>query len=343
MTGPETPRIDLSAGIVPKKREAAAKIDLSAGLIAKVRIAQESTDQASRGTPLARPASAQAPPATPPAGGNAAGRMHFPPAMTLPTARQAAQKESPARQVEPPKMPAAAAMDREMVRSHSRTVSDSPSANSATSPVEPRAAGIPRIEEAAEPAVRPPLRGREPQPVAAPRSFPIAPVNYPHAPPTQSWERLPSRFDALEDAATLETTRQRGPEETANIAAARMSGLRNLIVTLGLKNMRPAGETEMPAFETQAPPVEDPRQRPAKTRTDTPNQSQQVPGRQNPEGASSTLVTAPPEFLPPRLRFEKADREDSASGRSTSRRDRRDTYDDVQILPSWRGQYKRKG
>jgi hypothetical protein len=39
---------------------------------------------------------------------------------------------------------------------------------------------------------------------------------------------------------------------------------------------------------------------------------------------------------------EKTDKENSALNGGTSRRDRRETYDDVEILPSWRGQYKRR-
>jgi hypothetical protein len=44
---------------------------------------------------------------------------------------------------------------------------------------------------------------------------------------------------------------------------------------------------------------------------------------------STRRVTAEPEFLPPKPEKPK-------------RRERSDAFDDVQILPSWRGQYKRK-
>jgi hypothetical protein len=39
---------------------------------------------------------------------------------------------------------------------------------------------------------------------------------------------------------------------------------------------------------------------------------------------------------------ERSDKEHSSAGNSTSRRDRREAYDDVEILPSWRGQYRKK-
>jgi hypothetical protein len=54
-------------------------------------------------------------------------------------------------------------------------------------------------------------------------------------------------------------------------------------------------------------------------------------------------VTAPPEFLPPKSVVEKRETEHSRANNGTSRRDRREPYDDVEILPSWRGQYKKKG
>jgi len=35
-------------------------------------------------------------------------------------------------------------------------------------------------------------------------------------------------------------------------------------------------------------------------------------------------------------------KENPKTSSATSRRDRQATYDDVQVLPSWRGQYKKK-
>jgi hypothetical protein len=55
--------------------------------------------------------------------------------------------------------------------------------------------------------------------------------------------------------------------------------------------------------------------------------------------ASPKLVTATPEFLPPRPTVEEA--ENSKPSRFKNRRDRADDFDDVQILPSWRGQYRK--
>lgn len=55
-----------------------------------------------------------------------------------------------------------------------------------------------------------------------------------------------------------------------------------------------------------------------------------------PSTGSTRRVTTTPEFLPPRkTRTSRLEEE-------ATRRDRRDTFDDVSILPSWRGQYRRK-
>ncbi len=62
---------------------------------------------------------------------------------------------------------------------------------------------------------------------------------------------------------------------------------------------------------------------------------------ENEKGAGKTLklVTAAPEFLPPKLVVEEA--ENSQPSRFRNRRDQEDDFDDVQILPSWRGQYRK--
>jgi hypothetical protein len=135
------------------------------------------------------------------------------------------------------------------------------------------------------------------------------------------------------------------PEETQHNAATRMTGLKNLIFTLGQKNLYQVRETAERPFDRPAaappPPVEPLRQRPVYPRASAP--IPQNSPRREPEMPSPTLVTAPPEFLPPKPMVERTEKEHGPSGHSTSRRDRRETYDDVEILPSWRGQYKKKG
>jgi len=57
---------------------------------------------------------------------------------------------------------------------------------------------------------------------------------------------------------------------------------------------------------------------------------------------SKQRVTAPPEFLPPKIEVESADKERSNASKAAARQDRRDSFDDVEILPSWHGQYKKR-
>jgi len=49
-----------------------------------------------------------------------------------------------------------------------------------------------------------------------------------------------------------------------------------------------------------------------------------------------------PEILPPEPASDNTDKERSWASKGKARRDRRDAFDDVEILPSWRGQYKKK-
>jgi hypothetical protein len=115
-----------------------------------------------------------------------------------------------------------------------------------------------------------------------------------------------------------------------------MTGLKNLIQTLGMKNP-PRPPEPVPVTPLPVEPVQ---QRPVYPRAAAP--IPQAPTWKNEPSPSPTLVTAPPEFLPPKPLVEKTDKENSALNGGTSRRDRRETYDDVEILPSWRGQYKRR-
>jgi hypothetical protein len=104
---------------------------------------------------------------------------------------------------------------------------------------------------------------------------------------------------------------------------SRLSGLRNLLFVLGVKD---------------APPPADPDDDDGGHRANlnTPAEDQGEVG-----GASRRHGTAPPEFLPPRpvvLEFEKTD---PRSGDPLARLDRRDPKARVEILPSRRGQYRK--
>ena len=130
--------------------------------------------------------------------------------------------------------------------------------------------------------------------------------------------------------ARTEQMRTGPAEEDSHPGATRLSGLRNVLFSLGLNNLNKTRESEgqqeqpLPPREAVAQPVE-------YHRTFVPYTEPAV-------GASSKVVTTTPEFLPPQQES-KGRRSDSEA---VTRRDRRDSYDDVEILPSWRGQYKRK-
>jgi len=214
---------------------------------------------------------------------------------------------------------------------------------------------------------------REPEPAPAPTPGP-APVARPYvsAPPEQSWERVSNRFDEIKPQPAQQPVQQAPDQaEPPYDAATRMSGLRSLIFSLGQKNVNRPTETwaqeaqaqppalppqeraayarpytpapvpqERPAYAHPYAPVEPPQERPPYARPYPP-----PPDRQDRSDPSSTLVTAPPEFLPPKPMVETTEADSDRTwtgGTSAARRDRRDAYDDVDILPSWRGQYKKK-
>ena len=128
----------------------------------------------------------------------------------------------------------------------------------------------------------------------------------------------------------MEQLRTAQAEEDSHPGATRLSGLRNVLFSLGLNNLNKTREGEV-QYEQPLPPREPVAQPVEYHRTF-------VPYTEPAAGESSKLVTTTPEFLPPQHEH-KGRRQD---GEGATRRDRRDSYDDVEILPSWRGQYKRK-
>ncbi|WP_420236781.1 hypothetical protein ACOBR2_14240 [Telmatobacter bradus] len=115
---------------------------------------------------------------------------------------------------------------------------------------------------------------------------------------------------------------------------AQQENLRTLLFEAGLKRQRKTGPT--PASNEEAPPAT----------ASAPKAAPPVqPVRRKPQNPAPIPphvreVLATPEILPPReyipVRDEDSESEDSA------RRDRRAAFDDVQILPSIRGQYRKK-
>jgi hypothetical protein len=119
-----------------------------------------------------------------------------------------------------------------------------------------------------------------------------------------------------------------------------MSGLRNLIFSLGLQNLHKAAKPRNEEAESAPLPGKVP-ERQVNARSFAPAPAPVTPSRSSTSIASPTQVTAQPEFLPPEPISDKSDKDRSRSKGKASR-DRRDSFDDVEILPSWRGQYKKK-
>jgi hypothetical protein len=138
--------------------------------------------------------------------------------------------------------------------------------------------------------------------------------------------------------AAPEAIHEAEPEENATGLATRLSGLRSLLSVLGVKDRPPAAEPVVK--EAAAPrPFE-----PVIDRTDYTRAIAMTPALATPAGygadiASPRLVIAAPEFLPPRPVVEEA--ENSQPSHFRNRRDRQDDFDDVQVLPSRRGQYRK--
>jgi hypothetical protein len=185
-----------------------------------------------------------------------------------------------------------------------------------------------------------PDRVREPQPAAPPPAS-DEPTRYPETPRVESWERVSNRLDDFQPETAPEAAREPETEETPYNAATRMSGLRNLMFSLGLQNLHKAAKPEDEGAESAPQPGRE-TERQVNARSFAASSAPVSLSRSGESNTSPTLVTAPPEILPPEPTSDKTDKGRSWSSKGKARRDRRDAYDDVEILPSWRGQYKKK-
>lgn len=115
-------------------------------------------------------------------------------------------------------------------------------------------------------------------------------------------------------------------------AASRLGGLRNLLVTLGLKTLN--NDAEMRGVDTA---VDRPSERPVYAEPYRPSAPASA------EQGAAHSVTANPEFLPPRTVAEPAEAEsEQVRAIKQPRLARTDNYDDIETLPSWRGQYRKR-
>ncbi|MFP5235164.1 MAG: hypothetical protein ACLGSD_04625 [Acidobacteriota bacterium] len=142
-------------------------------------------------------------------------------------------------------------------------------------------------------------------------------------------------------------TRSSAPEgdlREVPYSAARLGGLRNLLVSLGLRSL--SKDAELREAETAEPRIarapERPAERPVYAEPLAPlatAAAAEVPM------ADPVEVVATPEFLPPRPMTEIAEKEpemEQVRPASPARNNRRDSSDDIETLPSWRGQYRKR-
>lgn len=149
-----------------------------------------------------------------------------------------------------------------------------------------------------------------------------APVNPPSSAPPVTPAGVPS---SGQDPAAADV------DDLPYSAASRLGGLRNLLVTLGLKTLNQEGQQPEAAVEerpAQRPVYAEP-YRPAIAHVDQP---------------TPQAVIAQPEFLPPRVAAEPAEREKDPApqARPVKPSSNRWGDDDIETLPSWRGQYRKR-
>ena len=167
---------------------------------------------------------------------------------------------------------------------------------------------------------------------------------------TPSRETASSGYETPSTGGAPQDIPRPEPEEIPTNLTSRLSGLRSLLFVLGVKGSPGSSPSSSPGSsagpedpaEGQAGSVASigPRtERPAVDRTHA--QDEEDAARISVGGASPRLITAPPEFLPPRPIVINVDREGAPAGESSTRQDRRAPYDNIQILPSRRGQYKK--
>jgi capsular polysaccharide biosynthesis protein len=198
---------------------------------------------------------------------------------------------------------------------------------------EPAKAGTSRMESTPREAAASGLVQQQAAPVAA----------------AQPWEQAPSPVPAAAPAVQAGTM-----EEPQENLTSRLSGLRSLLFVLGVKESRKGEEqaersiperagSERPSLERLVPERPSP-ERPSPERPNFQRSISQAPASlsaSSAQGASPRLVTATPEVLPPKPVVIDVNKLDESKGESSTRQDRRASFDGIEILPSKRGQYKK--
>jgi uncharacterized protein involved in exopolysaccharide biosynthesis len=191
-------------------------------------------------------------------------------------------------------------------------------------------------------------------PEATPVAKPVPPAfrPEPQMPPARTWEDASSGHDdffVAKSAPIAQTIPKEKPlrdeEEAPNVETSRLSGLRGLLFNLSLNNLDKAGASapqeavSLPPQKTVLPKRETAVEHTASGQAFVPFPEPASTPANAADGDAARRVTAQPEFLPPKPAKGK---EDVWGNEGKGHRDRRDPYDEVEILPSWRGQYKKR-
>jgi uncharacterized protein involved in exopolysaccharide biosynthesis len=165
------------------------------------------------------------------------------------------------------------------------------------------------------------------QPSSNQEAVPDAPIAK-HAEPQPSSTADPAleRVPPAQESANVEATPGPAAEQASADRTSRLSGLRNLLFVLGVKDLQSGEESSEPH---------------SGRRSDFDLRNERTVADSSVGGASPRLVTAPPEFLPPKPVVIEFDKAEARLGESSMRQDRRPAADRVEILPSKRGQYKK--
>jgi hypothetical protein len=156
---------------------------------------------------------------------------------------------------------------------------------------------------------------------------------------------VPVAVPVADEEAAFEPAPQRALESNPYETTSRLNGLRGMLFSLGLKNLSKARESGK-VDEESLLPLDEEREHTVLAQKFTPF-AEPVPvvassAKSSAPTAPARPVVAEPEFLPPKEFIPIKDREEARENGSKTRMDS-ESADDVRILPSRRGQYKRRG
>jgi hypothetical protein len=151
---------------------------------------------------------------------------------------------------------------------------------------------------------------------------------------TESWEGLARRLEAFRPKTVSEPGQEDACEEEMHGPDTGLSGLRKLLLSPGLRGVNKAKPLAARGAEAASPVDETPMQR--------VSPQSYMPLPRGPAGEDRSAAPPKQESQSPQASFESEEKEHAWADGENARRDRRDPVDPVQILPSWRGQYKKK-